>query len=111
MFLLVLVATFGGGARYPFNDVTLSTDARVGDLLGRMSLKDKVGQLFMNAKMAVSPTGATKPYRSASPRSKACSTTTITTTTTTVACLPFLLEGIVGRCRTGVVVVYPQPTP
>ena len=90
MFLLVLVATFGGGARYPFNDVTLSTDARVGDLLGRMSLKDKVGQLFMNAKMAVSPTGAT---------------------TTTVACLPFLLEGIVGRCRTGVVVVYPQPTP
>ena len=59
MFLLVLVATFGGGARYPFNDVTLSTDARVGDLLGRMSLKDKVGQLFMNAKMAVSPTGAT----------------------------------------------------
>lgn len=39
-------------AHYPFNDITLGTEKRVEDLLARMTLKEKVGQLFMNAKMA-----------------------------------------------------------
>ena len=37
---------------YPFQDTALPLDKRVDDLVGRMTLHQKVGNMFMNAKMA-----------------------------------------------------------
>ena len=40
------------GPAFPFNDPTLETNVRVKDLLGRMTLHEKVGMMFMAADMA-----------------------------------------------------------
>eukprot|EP00966_Prymnesium_polylepis_P153644 3547813-Prymnesium_polylepis.1 len=37
---------------YPFQDPSLPTDDRVGDLVNRLTLHEKVGMLYMNASMA-----------------------------------------------------------
>src|SRR5450755_1534240 len=37
----------GQAARFPYRDRTLSTEARVRDLLGRMTLEERFWQLFM----------------------------------------------------------------
>ena len=52
--LVVCAALFivGAAGPFPFNDATLSTDARVADLLSRMTLHEKVGQVFMSSSMA-----------------------------------------------------------
>ena len=39
-------------AVYPFNNASLATNTRVSDLLSRMTLHEKIGQMFMDANMA-----------------------------------------------------------
>ena len=52
MFACLCTVVASGPTSYPFNDVTLATDERVKDLISRMTLKEKVGMLFMSGKMA-----------------------------------------------------------
>ena len=53
-FFLLLPALCSGlfTPNYPFRNTSLTVEARGEDLLSRMTLHDKVGQLFMAAKMA-----------------------------------------------------------
>jgi beta-glucosidase len=37
---------------FPFQNVTLGLEQRIDDLLSRMTVKEKIGQMFMNSKMA-----------------------------------------------------------
>ena len=49
---LALLALHPALALYPFNDETLTPAARAADLVGRLTLSEKVGMLFMDASMA-----------------------------------------------------------
>jgi beta-glucosidase len=51
MAFLVLVS-LARASSYPFNDITLSPAERAADLVSRLTLPEKVGQLFMDANMA-----------------------------------------------------------
>lgn len=45
-------ATAASNASFPFHDTALPLEKRLDDLIGRMSLHQKVGNMFMNGKMA-----------------------------------------------------------
>ena len=45
-------AAAAGAAPFPFNDPSLPASQRAADLLSRLTLREKVGMLFMDASMA-----------------------------------------------------------
>ena len=49
---LLLVGLSSITTAFPFNDPTLSTEARVEDLRARMTTHEKIGMMFMSASMA-----------------------------------------------------------
>ena len=49
---MLMILSINAQTNFPFLDTKLSTDERVDDLVGRMTLKEKIGQM-MNAAPAI----------------------------------------------------------